>query len=173
MFSTLLWPHRRVLTAGKALHEPKLRRLVFLYRPYRKGCKAWGETFDCFRRLMFEVLDVFFSERVQRAAVGSLFAAGVVGSFTLSGFFNGVAGSALTAKLRSQGLSSMMRQEVGYYDQEANTAAELTAFLAERVDKVKTITAEQLDRLLDGSRVLPQCAGTLRAALRAPASRAR
>ena len=33
----------------------------------------------------------------------------------------------------------------GFFDQEENSSAELVAFLAERVDKVKTITAEQLD----------------------------
>ena len=34
---------------------------------------------------------------------------------------------------------------MAFFDSEQNTAAELTAFLAEKVDKVKTITAEQLD----------------------------
>ena len=82
---------------------------------------------------------VTFSYRI------ALFAVGVIGSFTCSGFFNGLAGSALTRMLRANGLSSMMRQEMGFFDQEENTAAELTAFLAEKVDKVKTITAEQLD----------------------------
>ena len=82
---------------------------------------------------------VSFSYRI------GLFGASVVASFTCSGFFNGFAGSALTGKLRSHGFFSLMRQEMGYFDQEANTAAELTAFLAEKVDKVKTITAEQLD----------------------------
>ena len=38
-----------------------------------------------------------------------------------------------------------MRQEMGFFDQEENSATELTAFLAEKVDKVKTITTEQFD----------------------------
>jgi len=74
-----------------------------------------------------------------------LYAVAIIACFSLSGFFNGIAGSALTAKLRAQGMSSLLRQEMGWFDEEENSAAELTAFLAEKVDKVKTITTEQLD----------------------------
>jgi len=38
-----------------------------------------------------------------------------------------------------------MRQEMGFFDQEENSAMELTAFLSEKVDKIKTIITEQLD----------------------------
>ncbi|CAK0894350.1 unnamed protein product [Prorocentrum cordatum] len=74
-----------------------------------------------------------------------LYAVAMILSFTLSGFFNGMAGSSLTAKLRSRGIAAFMRQEIGFFDLEENSATELTAFLAEKVDKVKTITAESLD----------------------------
>ena len=47
----------------------------------------------------------------------------------------------------------------GFFDQEENSSAELVAFLAERVDKVKTITAEQLDLI---AQLIGGCA-TLRA----------
>merc|ERR1719421_239571 len=75
----------------------------------------------------------------------ALYAVALIVSFTLSGFFNGLAGSSLTAKLRSRGIAAFMRQEIGFFDLEENTATELTAFLAEKVDKVKIITAEILD----------------------------
>lgn len=75
----------------------------------------------------------------------ALFAATIIASFLLSGFFNGLAGSSLTAKLRSRGIASLMRQEIGFFDLEENSATELTSFLAEKVDKVKTITSETLD----------------------------
>ena len=55
---------------------------------------------------------------VARLGLGALV---VIGSFTVSGFFNGVAGSALTAKLRQQGISALMRQEMGYFDIETNS----------------------------------------------------
>ena len=41
------------------------------------------------------------------------YAATIIGAFTLSGLFNGIAGSSLTAKLRSKGMQSLMRQEMG------------------------------------------------------------
>eukprot|EP00930_Biecheleria_cincta_P036948 TRINITY_DN25328_c0_g1_i1.p1 TRINITY_DN25328_c0_g1~~TRINITY_DN25328_c0_g1_i1.p1 ORF type:complete len:1416 (+),score=259.33 TRINITY_DN25328_c0_g1_i1:58-4248(+) len=75
----------------------------------------------------------------------ALFAATIIASFMLSGVFNGLAGSSLTAKLRSRGIASLMRQEMGFFDLEENSATELTSFLAEKVDKVKTLTAETLD----------------------------
>ena len=39
----------------------------------------------------------------------------------------------------------MMRQEMAFFDVDENSAPELTAFLAEKVDKVKTLTTEMLD----------------------------
>jgi len=75
----------------------------------------------------------------------AIYAASIIGCFLLSGFFNGLAGSALTAKLRVRGMKALLRQEMGWFDEEENSASELTAFLAEKVDKVKTITTEQLD----------------------------
>ena len=65
--------------------------------------------------------------------------------FMCSGFFNGSAGAALTARLRSAGMSALVRQDIGYFDEDSNSAGELTSFLAEKVDKVKTLTAEQAD----------------------------
>ena len=69
-----------------------------------------------------------------------IFAAIIIGLFAVAGATNGIAGSSLTAKLRSRGLNSIFRQEMGYFDQPENSAAELTAFLSEKTAKVKTIT---------------------------------
>ena len=118
---------------------------------------------------------------LELSAVLGVFAVSIISSFTLSGFFNGRAGSALTAKLREQGMrallrqvracirpqtyrtisrcnlqliscmqcarcvAALMRQDMGFFDREENSPAEMTAFLAEKVDKVKTITTEKLD----------------------------
>jgi len=75
----------------------------------------------------------------------AIWAAAVIGCFTFSGFFNGLASSSLTAKLRQRGIATFLRQEMAFFDQEENSASELSSFLAEKVDKVKTITTEQLD----------------------------
>jgi hypothetical protein len=65
--------------------------------------------------------------------------------FGLSGLLNGMAGSALTAKLRADGMTALMRQEIGFFDVEENSAPNLTTFLSEKVEKVQTLTTEQLD----------------------------
>ena len=103
--------------------------------------------------LMVEVMDVVFNSNPSQmrkdathlATVLGVYAAVIIVSFTFSGVFNALAGTALTAKLRSRGVSALMRQEMAFFDLEENSATELTTFLAEKVDKVKTITAEQLD----------------------------
>jgi len=79
------------------------------------------------------------------AAVFGGMAGAMTALFLCSGYLNGLAGSSLTAKLRAQGMGALVRQDMGFFDIESNSAMELTAFLAEKVDKVKTITTEQLD----------------------------
>jgi len=74
-----------------------------------------------------------------------LIGAGVVLAFTLSGFFNGLAGSSLTGKLRAGAISALMRQDMGFFDMDENSAPELTAFLAEKVSLIKILTAELFD----------------------------
>ena len=44
----------------------------------------------------------------------------------------GTAGAALTSKLRSLGMSSLLRQEIGFFDHEENSATQMTGFLAEK-----------------------------------------
>ena len=56
-----------------------------------------------------------------------------------------MAGSALTARLRADAMAALMRQEIGFFDVDENSAPNLTTFLSEKVEKVQTITTEQLD----------------------------
>ena len=65
-------------------------------------------------------------------------------AFTVTGFLTGVVGSALTSKLRALGMRKLMRQEIGFFDIDTNTASELTAFLEEKVDKVDHVSKSQL-----------------------------
>jgi len=74
-----------------------------------------------------------------------IMAGATIAGFTLSHFFNALAGSALTRKLRKQGFSALLHQDIGYFDIEQNSAPNLTTFLSEKVDKVQTLTTEQLD----------------------------
>ena len=102
---------------------------------------------------MTEVMVVLYDSDPKRMRDDSLYWAGILGIlaasttllFTCSGFFNGSAGAALTVKLRALSFGSFVKQDIGFFDIDTNSAAELTAFLAEKVDKVKTITTEQLD----------------------------
>ena len=57
----------------------------------------------------------------------------------------GIAGAALTEKLRSMGMASLLRQDLSFFNEAGNSASELTGFLAEKVDKVMVLTTEQLD----------------------------
>jgi len=51
--------------------------------------------------------------------LGYMAAATIVG-FGISGWFNGLAGSALTAKLRAQGMAALMKQDMAFFDKEEN-----------------------------------------------------
>ena len=79
------------------------------------------------------------------ATLLGIMAACTIAGFGLSHLCNGISGAALTAKLRAQGMSSLLRQDIAYFDKEENSPANLTSFLSEKVDKVQTLTTEQLD----------------------------
>jgi len=85
------------------------------------------------------------SDAVELSTRLAIIAGATTFAFFCSGYFNGEAGASLTAKLRQRGFGALLRQDIGFFDVEANSASELTAFLADKVDKVKTITTEQLD----------------------------
>jgi ATP-binding cassette subfamily B (MDR/TAP) protein 1 len=94
----------------------------------------------------FEPLPDKMRERALDLSVQMLvYAAIIIGCFGLTGLMNGLSASVLTARLRARGLASVFRQEMGFFDEEANSAAELTAFLAEKTARVKVLTSETID----------------------------
>ena len=103
--------------------------------------------------LMVEVMGMLYkpdpaemrSDALRLSVILAAMAGAIIAAFTVGGWANGTAGSALTSKLRGKGISALLRQEIGFFDADENSATELTAFLAEKVSKVKTITTEQLD----------------------------
>jgi len=100
---------------------------------------------DVMQVLFLPSADKMRSDAAMWAAVLGGSAGAMTVLFLLSGYFNGVAGAALTAKLRARGMGALVRQDMSFFDEDSNSAMELTAFLSEKVDKVKTITTEQLD----------------------------
>jgi len=103
--------------------------------------------------MLAEVMDIVFiasPQEMREQAVSlsiqlALWACAVIASFTASGFFCSLASASLTSKLRRRGIAALLRQDMAFFDQEENSPTELTAFLADKVDKIKTITTEQLD----------------------------
>ena len=44
-------------------------------------------------------------------------------------------------------MSALLRQEIGFFDHEENSATQMTGFLAEKVSLVKSLTTDKLDLL--------------------------
>ena len=51
-----------------------------------------------------------------------------------------VAGEALTARIRSVSFKAMLRQEIGWYDEERNSTGALTTRLANDAGQVKEVS---------------------------------
>jgi hypothetical protein len=69
------------------------------------------------------VSETMRSRALQMGGELGLYAVGVIGCFTLSGFFNGLAGSSLTTKLRAEGIAALLRQDMSFFDKEENSSA--------------------------------------------------
>ena len=54
--------------------------------------------------------------------------------FTCDSTCFGVSAARLTRALRTYGMRGLVRQDVGYFDFEENSAGEITTFLAQKVD---------------------------------------
>jgi len=91
--------------------------------------------------LMVEVMGMLYkpdpaemrSDALRLSVILAAMAGAIIAAFTVGGWANGTAGSALTSKLRGKGISALLRQEIGFFDADENSATELTAFLAEKV----------------------------------------
>jgi len=62
----------------------------------------------------------------------------------VEGVCYGKAAAHLTKNLRSVSFAKLIKQEVGFFDFEENSAGELTAFLAEKVTKVQSLIGEKI-----------------------------
>ena len=56
----------------------------------------------------------------------------------------GTAGAILTRRLRSESMHALLRQHIGYFDAESNSAGQLVAFLGEKVMLVQALNGERL-----------------------------
>ena len=60
-----------------------------------------------------------------------------------------ISGEALTARLRSLSFKAMLRQEIGWFDEERNSSGALTTRLADDASKVQGITGARLGLLIE------------------------
>ena len=64
----------------------------------------------------------------------------MISCYTLDSSCFGLASSRLTAKLRMHAYSAFVRQDIGFFDMEENSAGSLTVFLAEKVTLIEALT---------------------------------
>ena len=64
----------------------------------------------------------------------------MVACFTLDCGFFGLAAARLTARLRRHAFDALLRQDMGFFDAEDNSAGELTSFLAEKNTLMESLT---------------------------------
>jgi len=119
---------------------------------------AFFEMARTFTVLYYPDPDKMRKDAVDICITLGIYAAATIGAWFFSGLFNGLAGSSLIERLRARGMKAMLRQDIGYFDMDGNSATELTAFLSEKVDKVMALTTEYLD-------LVAQLAGGLGSAL--------
>ena len=74
-----------------------------------------------------------------------LIAAGIILATTGDVTCFTAAAVSLTRKMRTQGLTALLQQDIGFFDSDSNSAGELTAFLAEKITKVQSLTSGSLD----------------------------
>ena len=70
------------------------------------------------------------------------------GAYTLDSTCFGISASRLTMQMRRHAFTSFMKQDIGFFDAESNTAGELVEFLAEKVAMVEAITGGTLQAVV-------------------------
>jgi len=75
----------------------------------------------------------------QVTAIGVSIAA-TIGFFTLDSTCFGICANRLTCQLRKHAFTAFMRQDIGFFDVDSNSAGELTAFLSEKVTLMESLT---------------------------------
>ena len=107
---------------------------------------------------MLNLFTVFFnlsaeiirSETIHYCVLLIITIAGVIACFFLDTCSFGVASARLTHRLREQGFRAFLRQDIGFFDEEAHTGGALTGFLQEKVTLIDFLTGGQLQAMIRG-----------------------
>lgn len=125
------------------------------------GCLGGGinaATYPVWGVLLTKVVTLFFNLRLSKdemqeralwwglsfAALGVVFATSLI----LQNYGFAVVSERLTKRLRIQGFSAMLEQEVGWYDLDENSSGALTTRLASDTAMVQSNTSEMLNRTI-------------------------
>ncbi|CAL8101729.1 unnamed protein product [Calicophoron daubneyi] len=144
--------------------EP-VKRMLRINRPeagYIAGgcicCIIAGAAQPSFAVLVSEICDIFqkFYEgrnvmpRI-RLISGMMVLVGFIRfvSMLLQGYFFGVSGERLTKRVRTMYYSSMLHQEMGWFDRPENQAGALTAKLATEASRLKSISGSELGVIME------------------------
>ncbi|XP_013418888.1 multidrug resistance protein 1 [Lingula anatina] len=148
------------------LPEPSLKRIMRLNSPEWPfiliGCFSaifTGAAHPCFAILMGEILKVFaiVDPEEQAASMtlfcGLIFAVGLVSATfqTIQGTMFGISGERLTKRLRHMAFESMLRQEIGWFDEPTNQVGALTARLATDASAVNGATGSRLSTMIQST----------------------
>ncbi|CAH1238854.1 ABCB1 [Branchiostoma lanceolatum] len=115
-----------------------------------------GAVNPCFAILFAEVLGAFgIADPVEQEKKTTLYALLFLaiggGSFItmfLQGYCYGKSGEMLTMRLRQMGFSSLLRQEIGYFDDHKNNTGALTTRLAVQASQVQGATGARLGTIV-------------------------
>jgi len=69
-------------------------------------------------------------------------------TFTLDALFFGIAANRLTGKLRMHAMQAFLRQDMGFYDEDNNSASDLTIFLSEKVTLIENLTGGSMQSII-------------------------
>jgi len=103
-----------------------------------------------------EIFTVLFSRDIHNmqaeggrlaATIFSIVGGVAIASVTEYGSF-GIAGAKLTLRLRRDSMNALLRQHVGFFDNEKNSAGQLVAFLGEKIILVQALNGERLQTMV-------------------------
>jgi len=74
--------------------------------------------------------------------------AGAITCFTLDSLCFAIASSRLTHRMRGGGMTAFMRQDIGFFDLDSNSAGDLTSFLSEKVAMIEFLTGGTMQTMI-------------------------
>ena len=90
---------------------------------------------------LFQLSGALIRAEVARVSITILIICAImVICFTLDSGFFGLAAARLTATLRRHAFDAFLRQDIGFFDLDSNSAGDLTSFLAEKVTLMESLT---------------------------------